>query len=43
MEIVSCVIFLAITIFAILSWIIIPENQWLPAARLGKVQQIHED
>jgi len=39
----SCVIFFAITVFAILSWYFIPESKWLPAARLGKLQEIHAD
>jgi hypothetical protein len=39
----SCVIFVAITFFGILSWWLIPEDQWLPAARLGKVQEAVEE
>ena len=36
----SPVIFFAITLFGILTWWFTPEDQWLPAARLGKVHQL---
>lgn len=39
----SPVIFGAITIFAIASWWLTPEDQWLPAARLGKVHKLDEE
>ena len=39
----SPVIFGAITIFGFLSWWFIPEEKWLPAARLGKVHEVVED
>lgn len=32
----SPVIFFAITLFGILTWWFTPEDQWLPAARLGR-------
>ena len=38
----SPVIFGAITIFAILSWWLTPKENWLPAARLGKVHNIEQ-
>src|ERR1700759_3676986 len=34
----SCVIFFAITVFGILCWWLIPEDRWLPAARLNKLK-----
>lgn len=39
----SPVIFGAITIFGILTWIFTPEDKWLPAARLGKVHRLDEE
>jgi hypothetical protein len=39
----SPVIFGGITIFAIASWWLTPEDQWLPQARLGKVHEIVEE
>ncbi|KIW06077.1 uncharacterized protein PV09_03248 [Verruconis gallopava] len=39
----SPVIFGAITIFGIVSWWVIPEDKWLPTARLRKVQQAVEE
>lgn len=36
----SSVIFGAITIFGLLSWLFTPEDRWLPAARLGKIREI---
>ena len=36
----SPVIFGAITLFGIITYLLTPEEQWLPAARLGKVHQI---
>jgi len=33
----SCVIFGAITLFGFISWLVIPEDRWLPNARLGKL------
>ncbi|CAD0084143.1 unnamed protein product [Aureobasidium vineae] len=39
----SPVIFGAITIFALLSWWFMPEDKWLPAARLGKVHEFEEE
>jgi amino acid transporter len=39
----SPVIFGAITIFGIISWWVVPEEKWLPAARLRKVQYAVED
>lgn len=39
----SPVIFGAITIFGFLTYYFTPEDQWLPAARLGKVHQLEED
>jgi amino acid transporter len=39
----SPVIFGAITIFAIITWWVTPEDQWLPAARLGKVHQLDDE
>ncbi|KAI7432389.1 amino acid transporter, partial [Hortaea werneckii] len=39
----SPVIFGAITIFGILTYFFTPEEQWLPAARLGKVHQLEAE
>ncbi|KAK4926022.1 hypothetical protein LTR66_016370 [Elasticomyces elasticus] len=39
----SPVIFGAITILAIVSWWITPEDQWLPQVRLGKVHHIDDE
>jgi hypothetical protein len=39
----SPVIFGAITIFALVTWWVTPEEKWLPAARLGKVHQLDEE
>lgn len=39
----SPVIFLAITIFGILTYIFTPEDKWLPAARLGKVHRLDQE
>jgi amino acid transporter len=39
----SPVIFGAITIFAVVTWWVTPEEQWLPAARLGKVHQLDSE
>lgn len=36
----SCVIFGAITIFGFLTYWFTPEENWLPAARLGKVRRL---
>ena len=36
----SPVIFGIITLFGILTWFFTPEEKWLPAGRLGKVQQV---
>jgi len=37
------VIFGAITIFGLLTYWFTPEDQWLPAARLGKVHQLEAE
>jgi len=39
----SPVIFGAITIFAILTWWVTPEERWLPSARLAMVRKLDED
>ena len=39
----SCVIFGAVTIFALITWWFTPEDQWLPSARLGKVHQLEAE
>ena len=39
----SPVIFGAITILGILTYVLTPEDKWLPAARLGKVHQLDEE
>jgi len=39
----SPVIFGSVTIFGLVSWWIIPEEKWLPAARLRKVQHAVQD
>jgi amino acid transporter len=39
----SPVIFGGITILGFLSWLLTPEEKWLPAARLGKVHEIVEE
>lgn len=39
----SPVIFGIITIFGILTYLFTPENQWLPAARLGKVHEVEDE
>ena len=39
----SPVIFVAITIFGILTYYLTPEDKWLPAARLGKVHQLDDE
>lgn len=39
----SPVIFFAITLFGILTWVFTPPDQWLPAARLGKVHQLDDN
>lgn len=39
----ASVIFGAITIFGLLSWLVIPEDRWLPAARLSKVHKAVEE
>ena len=39
----SPVIFLAITIFGILTYVLTPQDKWLPAARLGKVHQLDDE
>ena len=38
----SPVIFFAITIMGIVSWWLIPEDKWLPNARLGKIHEIEQ-
>ena len=39
----SCVIFGSITIFGILTWWFIPEDKFLPSARLSKLQDMQEE
>ncbi|KAF2095639.1 putative amino acid permease [Rhizodiscina lignyota] len=39
----SPVIFGTITIFGIVTWLVLPEDKWLPAARLGKVHQLDDE
>lgn len=39
----SPVIFGAITIFGIITYLVTPEDKWLPAARLGKVHRLDEE
>ncbi|KAK0875356.1 hypothetical protein LTR87_010846 [Friedmanniomyces endolithicus] len=39
----SPVIFAAITLFGLLTYWLTPEEQWLPAARLGKVHQLEAE
>ena len=39
----SPVIFGAITIFGIVTWLVTPEEKWLPAARLGMLKQVEEE
>jgi len=39
----SPVIFAAITLFGLLTWYFTPEDQWLPASRLGKVHQLESE
>lgn len=39
----SPVIFFAITLFGFLTWWFTPPDQWLPAARLGKVHQLDDN
>ena len=39
----SPVIFGAITLFAIITWWVTPEEKWLPNARLGKVHRLDEN
>jgi hypothetical protein len=36
----SPVIFGAITIFGFLTWLLTPEEKWLPAARLAKIREL---
>ena len=39
----SPVIFGAITLFGIITYIMVPEENWLPAARLGKVHKLDDE
>lgn len=39
----SPVIFFAITLFGVLTWWFTPPDQWLSAARLGKVHQLDDN
>ena len=39
----SPVIFVAITIFGLVTWWITPDDKWLPSARLGRVHAIVEE
>lgn len=39
----SPVIFGGITILGILTYLLTPEDKWLPAARLGKVHQLDDE
>lgn len=39
----SPVIFFAITVFGVLTWFFIPEDKWLPSARLGRLREMQED
>ncbi len=39
----SPVIFAGITILGIVTYLVTPQDKWLPAARLGKVHRIDEE
>lgn len=39
----ACVIFGAVTIFAILTWYFTPEDQWLPHDRIAQALEVTDD